>query len=869
MKQFVELVFMIIMLTCLKDAYGQDMAAITISGNYNNAPLKNILKEFEERTDVRFSYLDQFVNKKYITVNFDKLKLSDALKLILTGTDLSYKIYNDSRIIVLFKSKTGKAASIPKFTISGYVEDARSGEKLMGANVFAAGRQAGTTTNMYGFFSLTLPTDSISFVISYMGYSTYYNPMLLNRDLQLNIQLLPSLISGDTIRVVYAEELLENRVLMSSVDVPVSQIQSLAELRGEMDILKTTQFTLDDRSGSQDHSGLYIRGGSPDQNLILIDGAPVYNVSHFLGLFPVFNPDAIKNIKITRGGFPARFGGRISSVVEINTKEGNNKEYNGFVSVGFLASRFTVEGPIVKDKSSFIISGRRTYMDVLGESFLKYDDLYYNPSFYDLNAKINCTFSQKDRIYLSVYSGNDRFSLIEKDTEYQSNMNSGWENITSTLRWNHIVNKKLFSNTTLTYSKYRFDVKIKNESKDIIGQTEASYFEKYDSKIQDWSSRIDFNYLPDPDHNIRFGGSFTYHIFSPGILQFDEKTEAYFSLSDRHLTSEKIFAQEYSAYFEDEVKFNHRMSLNFGLHSSFFAVNEKLYSSLQPRISVRYKLGNQFALKSSYAAMAQYIHLLTNNNIGLPTDLWLPVTNRIEPLRSNQVALGVAKSIRDKQLEFSVEIYSKTLDNLLTYQDGKNTLSSTNTWQDTLAVGTGYSYGIELFLQKKHGATTGLLGYNLSWTNKKFAAFTFGKEFPYRYDRRHNINIALTHNLTSKIEFSANWIYGTGDAFSLPGVQYVQTVQPTNQSVIKDEVFYANETRKNFRIRAYHRLDINIRLFIRKKNSEQMLTVSFYNLYNRKNPYFLHFDDSSNEKIEIKQVSLFPIIPLISYSFTF
>ncbi|HDL19435.1 MAG TPA: hypothetical protein ENH29_10300 [Bacteroidetes bacterium] len=596
-----------------------------------------------------------------------------------------------------------------------------------------------------------------------------------------------------------------------------------------------------------------------------MDGVPVYNASHFLGLFPAFNPKTVQNIRFIKGEFPARFGGRVSSVVEINTNEGNNRKFKGQASVGFLSSDFVLQGPIVKQKSSFILSGRRTYANLFGKTFLNDGNLSYLPFFYDVNAKGNAVVSASDRIYVSLYAGMDKFLLREQGMDIRSKMNSKWENKTASLRWNHIVNQKLFANTFVIYSQYRFDVNLANSELGENGSDRKFYFETYRSEIRDMGAYFNLNYLPGNFHNIRFGGGFVHHSFNPGIFQFS----GFIAENDSSLLPGKIAAQEFTGYIEDEFELNREIAMNVGLRACLFAVTEGLYSSLQPRISIRYKLGRQMALKFSYAAMAQYIHLLTNNQVGLPTDLWLPVNDRIKPLRANQITVGIAKSWPEKHLEFSMEAYSKTLENLLTYRGVDKTEIPGYSGQSRMTEGTGYSRGVEFFCQKKQGRTTGLMSYNLSWTNKNFAAFTYGREFPFRYDRRHQVTLALTHHFTANFEFSANWRYSTGEALSLPAVKYVKTELPVFRDLVKDEILLAESAKKNIRIRQYHQLDLRFSYYLKRGKNRQMLTVAVYNVYNRKNPYFLHFEKSSAERLEIKQVNLLPLIPFISYSFTF
>ncbi|MBW8048905.1 MAG: TonB-dependent receptor plug domain-containing protein [Cytophagales bacterium] len=772
-------------------------------------------------------------------------------------------------------------ASGGRYTISGYVEDAGSGEKLIGAHVYETGSLKGTTTNIYGFYSLTLPSsDSVEIAYSYIGYQIIKRSIRLQSNQHINISLNSAIVLEE---VEITGTRIEDQTQMSVIEVPISQIKTMPAFLGEVDVLKSLQMLPGVQSGGEGTSGLYVRGGGPDQNLILLDGAPVYNASHLFGFFSVFNADAIKNIQFTKGGFPARYGGRLSSVIEINVKEGNMKKFTGEGSVGIIAARLTVEGPIKKEKTSFIISGRRTYIDILARPFIlaasegEASGGYY---FYDLNAKVNHKFSDRDRLYLSFYTGDDRFYLRASDKyttgdgtkyEYNNIFRLGWGNITSSLRWNHILNKKLFSNAALTYSRFKFytTIKIEDIEEPSSGEKiEESFNLKYFSGIRDWTAKVDFDYFPNPDHYIKFGMNNILHRFNTGAVQFQ------FNLSDgtdldTTFGSQGVDAYELALYFEDDIRFSRRLKANLGLHTSGFLVNDEFYYSIQPRISSRYYLTDNWALKSSFATMTQYIHLLTNSNISLPTDLWVPATDIVKPQHSQQVALGIARTImlHEKKYELSVEGYYKWMQNIIEYIAGANFLDLNADWQTKVEAGKGWSYGAELFLQKKTGKTTGWLGYTLSWTNRQFETINLGKKYPYKYDRRHDVAIVITYKVDKNIDFSANWIYGTGNAITLPIARYKSINDFANYWPGYEIEYYGDKN--SFRMRAYHRFDIGINFHKKKKWGERTWTIGVYNVYNRKNPYFLYFGVDNRGDPALKQVSLFPILPSFSYSFKF
>ncbi len=768
-----------------------------------------------------------------------------------------------------------------KYTISGYVEDFETGEKLISAGVFDANTLKGTITNNYGFFSITLPKGEIKFTVSYVGYSSFSKTIDLNKDIELNIAIEPSITLAE---VVVTDSKSKNKVestQISAIEIPIKDIQKLPVLLGEVDILKTIQLLPGVQSGSEGTSGLYVRGGGPDQNLILLDGVPVYNADHLFGFFSVFNADAISNVKLIKGGFPARYGGRLSSVIDIRMKEGSNKKFKADGSIGLISSKLSIEGPIQKDKTSFIVSGRRTYIDVLTQPFIrmaargeKINAGYY---FYDLNAKINHKFSDKSRLFLSAYMGNDRaytkmkYDYIYNNIKYEESTVADleWGNITTALRWNYKLNKKLFSNTTLTYSKYRFGVGQELEEKrtgpNIDEITNFAFV--YNSGIEDFTARIDYDYIPNTNHFVRFGVSNIYHIFNPGITTFEFSTTADANI-DTSYGNTKIYANEASAYIEDDIRIGANFKTNIGLHFSNFFVKDKNYPSIQPRISARYMINEFFSVKAAYSQMNQYIHLLTTSRIGLPTDLWLPVTDSIEPMRSDQFAIGGVYAL-STNTDISIEGFYKTMDNLIEYKEGASFFKNNTEWENKVEMGKGWSYGVEVLLQKSVGKTSGWIGYTLSWSKRQFENINFGEIYPYKYDRRHDISIAITHKINDEIDISGVWVYGTGNAVTLGLEKYITVNDISNLNLNSYQTVEHLESRNNYRMPAYHRLDIGVNFHKEKKWGKRTWSVGVYNLYNRKNPFYLYFGYDDGGNMGLYQISLFPIIPSIKYSFKF
>ncbi|OON67454.1 TonB-dependent receptor [Hymenobacter sp. CRA2] len=774
-------------------------------------------------------------------------------------------------------------------TFSGYVRDASTGENLIGVAVVHPASHQGTSTNTYGFFSLTLPAtgDTTRLLVSYLGYQRQLVPVRLDKSQALTIRLQPATSELQSVEVVGArEEQIAQTTRMGTVNIPLSQIKAVPALFGERDVLKVLQLLPGVQSGGEGQNGLYVRGGSPDQNLILLDGTPVYNASHLFGFFSVFNADALNNVELVKGGFPARYGGRLSSVLDISMKEGNMQEFHGEGGIGIIASRVTLEGPIKKDTASFIVSARRTYIDLLArplinlvmasEGIPRDERPTVGYFFHDLNAKVNWKLGQRDRLYLSAYTGRDKFYSRFKDTygndgEYSKERDGlGWGNLTSALRWNHVIHDRLFVNTHLTFSRYQFDVGIEQEERrrdNGVPRTDK-FSLKYLSNISDWSLKSDFDYVPLPDHYVRFGGQFIWHQFRPGAAQAksnDPNDNINFKIGTR------TQAQEASLYAEDDYKVTERLKLNGGLRLNSFLVRSKLYPSVEPRVAARYLLTEDWSLKASYARTTQYIHLLTNSGIGLPTDLWVPATPKVKPQKAQQVALGAARNLRfkDEDYELSLETYYKPMQRLIEYREGASFLGTTDSnWEDKVTSGKGWAYGAEVFLQKKSGRTTGWIGYTLAWSKRKFAELNNGQIFPYKYDRRHDATLVVIHQFSPTLRLSGTWVYGTGNAVTLSRGRY--TLGPNLYE------FDDYGPRNSYRMRAYHRMDLDLSHTKKKKWGEVVNSFSLYNAYSRNNPYFIYFQSGYQDpygnverKPSYRQISLFPVIPSFSKSFRF
>ncbi|NOZ36076.1 MAG: TonB-dependent receptor plug domain-containing protein [Chlorobi bacterium] len=799
-----------------------------------------------------------------------------------------------------------------KVTVSGYIENSETSERIIGANVYNQEFGFGTASNVYGFYSLTFKQKNIRLTASFIGYQSQSIDLILTKDTVINFSLIPNTELEEVI--VTGKQNTVQTSQMSSVDIPLHAVKKLPVLFGETDVLKTIQLMPGVQSGSEGTSGVYVRGGGPDQNLILLDGVPVYNVNHLFGFFSVFNGYAVNDITLIKGGFPARYGGRLSSVIDIRMKEGNMKKFSGEASSSFIASKISFEGPIIKDKASFIISARRTYIDAITAPFIKMFSSFSPETgkfsagyfFYDINAKVNSKFSDKDRVFLSVYTGKDKayvkmnedYSYQDEVNKYSSDFDLHWGNLTSALRWNHVYTPKLFGNTTLTYSRYNFITAISEEDEytswNNIDDTKV-YKDKFEisylSGIEDYTAKLDYDYLPSPNHKIKFGANGIYHIFKPGISALRVSDDENKQNVDTTYGSKNIYAREYAVYAEDDIRIGKIIKVNIGGRASGLSVQDTFYYSLEPRISARFLITDKWSIKAAYSEMTQYLHFLTNSTIGLPTDLWLPATKRIPPQHSVQYAAGTAITL-PYDLNLTLEAYYKDMTNLIEYKEGasffedpeEGSLAGTN-WEDKVEIGKGNSYGAEVMLSKNIGNLTGWLAYTWSKTNRQFENISFGQVFPYRYDRRHDASIALTYKFNDKIDVGATWVYGTGISVTLAQQRYlplnaIEDIIDQKQNSGVDYYYYGGGTveyygkRNNYRLPNYHRLDLSINFNKKVKYGVRTWNISVYNAYNRKNAFYVDFTggmftENNSNKRQLMKYSLFPIIPSVSYTYKF
>ena len=780
-----------------------------------------------------------------------------------------------SALLLVYALITSLAASTQtKYTLSGFVRDSLSGESLIGATVQVLD-DGSVASNQYGFYSLTLPAGDYTILVSFAGYQLQQVNIKLDKNIRQHFQLLPS---GALQEVIVSSKRKDGNVMnaqMGKIDLSMQQVKAVPVLLGEVDLLKTLQLLPGVRNAGEGNTGMYVRGGGPDQNLILLDDAIVYNTGHLFGFFSIFNSDAIKNISLIKGGMPAQYGGRLSSVLDIAMKEGNMKRWEVEGGIGAIASRISVQGPLKKDKASFIISARRTYVDMLVKPFIKKSSNYHGSGyyFYDLNMKANYKFSDKDRLYLSGYFGRDVFDFRSAQRAFSANI--PWGNSTATLRWNHVFNRKLFANTTLVYNDYKF----------AFGATQNDFALNLSSGIRDLTGKFDLDFYPSPSHKMKMGFIYTRHRFTPNILTGKQGDTV---LAPNNESPK--YAIETGVYVQDDWTISDRLQASAGLRFSSFTQTGpykifendedgnkldstvfgkgktvKTYGGLEPRLTLRYTIDEATSIKASAGRNLQYIHLVSNAGSTLPTDLWVPSTYRVRPQISWQYAVGLFRNFNNNMFETSVELYYKKMQNQIEYGEGYT--PSLKDPESEFVFGKGWSYGSEIFFNKTRGRFTGWLGYTLSYTWRQFPGLNDGEKYPAKYDRRHDLSVVGMYQVNPRWKLSGVFVYGTGNATTLPERFYVVS------GVLTQEYGKIN----TYRLPAYHRLDLSATLTPKKKAGqkwEQNWVFSIYNVYSRLNPYFIYFDQegsaySGELSIQPKQVSLFPIIPAVTWNFKF
>ncbi|MDX1348658.1 MAG: TonB-dependent receptor [Putridiphycobacter sp.] len=778
--------------------------------------------------------------------------------------------------IIVFCTTIGLSQT--NFTLSGNIKDSSTGEDIIGARIQVAEIPSkGAITNVYGFYSLTLPAGTYTINYNFIGYQKISKKITLDQNITKNVELVLSTEMLQEVEVT-GEKLGDNlkTTEMGVEKISVKDIESIPVLFGEQDIMKTMQLLPGVKSAGEGNSGFYVRGGGADQNLILLDEAPVYNASHLLGFFSVFNSDALKDVKLYKGGAPAEFGGRLSSVMDIKMKEGNSKKVSASGGIGLISSRLTLEAPIVKNKGSFILSGRRTYVD----QFLRFSNnenldgagLY----FYDFNAKANYRISDKDRVFVSGYLGRDQF-------KFGNQLQFDWGNITSTARWNHVYNGKLFGNATFIFSKYNY----------VIGIGEGNTKVEIGSQIQDFNFKKDFDYYLNSNNTISFGGNIIHHTFEPGDINIGQ--DLGFTIDDIPVKH----SIESALYVSNDQKIGNRLNLTYGLRYSnftqigpgetytfteegeidsttYWSTNEPVvsYNGLSPRLGINVVLNEKSSLKGGYSRTYQFMHLISNSTSATPTDIWLPSSPIIKPQIADQYSIGYFRNFKKNTIEFSAEAYYKDFQNVIDYRDGAEITLNPNV-EAELLFGIGRAYGLELLAKKKVGNFTGWLSYTISKTENKIDGINKGDWFSAKQDRTHDISIVLMYKLNQRLNFSASWVYYTGNAVTFPSGKYT----------IEGQVINEFTERNGYRMPDYHRLDLGVTLNNKKteiitdadnnqievpKKFESSWNFSVYNAYGRENAYSITFQNNEiTGQTEAVKLALFKIIPSITYNFKF
>ena len=754
-----------------------------------------------------------------------------------------------------------------KKTISGFVYDSTTKEVVIGANIFDLKSKTGTTSNEYGFYSLTVPSaDTILFNVAFIGYKIKKLTLTSASENKINILLsfipfLNEVIITDTLR--------QNNIRSNEtgvINLQIKDIKQLPNLFGEVDVIQALRLTPGVQSGGEGKSNLYVRGGSPDQNLILLDDVPLYYVAHFGGFFSIFNADAINDVKLVKGGFPAHYGSRLSSVLDIRMKEGNMQNTDVQGSIGLLTSKISVSTPIVKEKSSLILSLRGSVLPIFR---IIGADINYN--FYDVNAKINHVLSDKDRIFLSFYKGDDIVrSRVKSDAggyESKNTSSTVWGNTLSAFRWNHVYNSKLFSNLTLANTYYKYKTKFEYDFKNDTLYKKIN--NRLNTAINDIYLKFDYSYFLNPKINFKYGLNSIYHIFTPNDEHYIQEGTSILPIDTFYNSRNE--AIENAVYLEGH--FNHRLfTSNLGVRFSSFHTGSTNYYFIEPRIVLNYILRDDLSIKYSFSQMNQYVHLLSYSGVGLPYDYWMPTTENVKPESSAQHSVGLYKTFSNKLYELSIEGYYKSMNNLIAFKPGKSLSGNLNSWENLVEMnGQGKNYGLEVFLQKTKGKTTGWISGTIAKAERQFENLNNGEPYPFKYDRPFDCSIVIIQQIKAGIDVSATWTYGSGYPITLATERY----QLNGENVLVYEKI------NSFKMRDYHRLDIAANFRKKKKWGERTWTISVFNLYNRKNPYYYYYErayiiknDGSGFQTEpaglkLYQRSLFSLFPSFAYSFKF
>ena len=846
------------------------------------ASLKEFTAKIEQLSEYSFIYGEEVVLKHPITLDLKETPLTTILQTAFIKQDISFEITKHHIIL----KKTTSLPIKQHFTLNGYVLDEISKETLIGANIYDQQNKQGTITNPFGFFSITLPEGNTELNFSYIGYGSKQIALYLCKDTLLTVQLKNDNTLEEIVVLSDKMETGFQSSRMGANNIPLTHIKNTPALLSEADVLKSIQLLPGIQGGITGTSGLYVRGGSPDQNLYLLDGVPLYNVDHTLGILSIFTPESVKKVDLYKSSFPARYGGRLSSVVDIHTKDGNMKEYHGSAMLGLTSGSLNLEGPLVKDRTSFNFALRRSWIDALSAPTIAIWNATRNKgetqivaryAFTDMNFKLNHQFNDRSRGYAGLYWGNDFLKGGEKregDNGYESR-NTGrlrWGNIMAFTGWSYVFNNQLFGNVNAAFTHYSSTLK-----GDYYQGTEANYVSQESStrnRIDDLSIRANFDFRPNASHQLHFGTHYIYHRFHP----VDEKSHFSNGMTTqtRQNNDTALPAHELGIYMEEDWKMNKRIRLNAGVHLGLYTIDGKTYTSLEPRFSSRFLINPQLSLKASYTRMSQYVHQVNESYINLPTDTWIPVSRKLKPMQSDQLAVGAYYTTGNKIYSFSIEGYYKWMKHLMDYKDNYQFLPPSTSWEDKLTQGKGRSYGVELIARKEKGKITGWAGYTLSWNDRQFTEINKGKRFPAKFDNRHKFNIIANWKIKPKLELTGSWTYATGNRLTVSFENY-QAVSPQHPfpggSLVPPYIdpggldYYTE--RNNFQLPAYHRLDLGINIYRpKKKNRMGIWNISIYNVYSYMAPVSIRKGWWYNNDC-FYTLGIVPIIPSVSYTYKF
>lgn len=856
---------------------GQSLLEQKVNIVCENLLLEDALYLLIDKSDVPISFSNKILpSEKFINYSAIEVPLKEVLDYFFINTQIIYQEVGNQIILTVNASK-----ELNKYTISGYVIDKQSGENIIGAAVYDPVQKIGTYTNRFGFFSLTFQEGEAQLTISNLGYQPVNRNFLHNKNQQLNISLEPFWLKPILVKFFNDSTFIETT--SGEINLNINQIGRMPSLGGETDLVRAVLTMPGVQTGADGFGGLAVRGGGIDQNLFLLDGVPIYNAMHGIGLFSVYNSSAVKSAKILKGSFPARYGGRMSSVWDIQTKEGNKKELLTEVDIGVTSAKLTMEGPLVKNKGAFFFSGRRALFDFYSEPIsrkIRGDGGFVSYHFEDLNVKFNYDLSQSDRLFLSYYSGNDDFddvrvlqySLDDTTSALIDSEKVDWGNKIAALRWNHIFSHRLFGNITFTHSTYRFS------SQDLVELLEYNPIDTfnrdiilrlYASEIKDYAIRADFDYGTFGQHKIKFGGLYTRHEFTTKISSFEDAEQIDFIIRDTigDASNLPLYANELEGYLEDEIFVREKFMANLGLRVSSSEVNGKWLALLQPRILFSFDLNNRTAIDFSINRVSQFLHLLSPSRLGLPKDLWVTATDKIPPQDSWQIATGLKKKL-PKGFSCNIDLYFKKMSNQLFFNGPIETINSTN-WQDKVFIGKGSSYGAEFFLQKQGENWGGWLSYTIGKSSRKFPQeINNGESFPIKLDRRHNLNIQFLYKLNEKWDVASGFTIASGSFYSLPAQEYTIVQFPGIPDFLQSAKI--QEGINDRKLPAYHRFDFSVNHYFSRKNTKHILKFGVTNLYNRLNPLFRTLRDKYDEvdgilSQEFVEVSLLPIFPSLRY----